>query len=185
MPFYQTAMSAIFSKPFNHVCSMHLVRYPEDQPYEKPLQYRMIGTLFYLHDGDMFYQFDMDKIYVRMSEALANKVINLFEYNQYKTIIQLLELGFQFPANEFMVWNFEQDMMMCLEMFFFTYAPNPTKWEHIEEFYTLPDMDSISTWTEGATNGAKYDTFDDLSDITPIDWCVDDADEAKYDVVDV
>lgn len=143
---------------------MELVRWPEDEPYDDELAYRTVGTLLYLTDADKYYQFDLDKLYHKMAEALGNQVINLFEYNQYKTVVQLLELGFHFPKNRFLIWDFEGELMMSLETFFFTYCPDPVVQEHLDFFYTLPDMDSISTWTEGDVTQDLYG--DDISEMT-------------------
>lgn len=167
MPSTHSTMSAVFSKPFHPICTMELVRWPEDEPFDDELPYRTVGTLLYLQDRDDFYQFDLEKLYYKMAEALGNQVINLFEYNQYKTVAQLLELGFHFPRNRFLIWDLEGELMMSLESFLFQYCPDPVKMDRMDAFYTLPDLEDFEISTDSTISPLNVvDWVDDISEMT-------------------
>lgn len=171
-------MSA-FTLAMRIICDQTRIRLRHEIPLPNALKYAVRGPWIYLEDDSgTRSRIDMNLIKQSLIDALTVMQISIFEHNQYIALLQLMEVGAQFPK-DFWIWDFDFEFQMTIDTWLMVVGrpvehthwwPDPTS---VAEFPDIASVSSLHYSESDYEYPFDYDTedetihvdFDDLNHV--------------------
>ena len=157
-----------FTRPFIPVCDISLIRMQHEDPYDDEFEYEMRGSRIYTvaRDGNVW-RHDLNVIRQNLIQALATGTINLFEHNQFISVLQLLEYGAHFPK-DFKIWDITFEYQCSMWGWLYLCAGEGEcvfDWPDPNNVMDFPDLESVGTFEIDVDS---FDSSDDSAELAPV-----------------